>query len=159
MWHPISERRRTNLRIMLLPRTAKDFPRSSKSPFDFRKEIRKQPVVKVRFALKECVSLCRLQRFNTSVRPCYRTGTNGPMAMPNPKHVEACFLCRQPFEFGSQVYQGRRIPEWDMMTCTSCYESNRDGLVPKVFPHLIPYLKIARDRNKPNARGRIDWPT
>ena len=91
MWHPISERRRTNLRIMLLPRTAKDFPRSSKSPFDFRKEIRKQPVVKVRFALKECVSLCRLQRFNTSVRPCYRTGTNGPMAMPNPKHVEACF--------------------------------------------------------------------
>ena len=79
--------------------------------------------------------------------------------MPNPKHVEACFLCRQPFEFGSQVYQGRRIPEWDMMTCTSCYEGNRDGIVPEVFPHLIPYLKSRGIDITLNARGRIDWPT
>ena len=41
-----------------------------------------------------------------------------------PKHFEACFLCRQAFEFGSRAYEGRRIPAWEMMVCTSCYESN-----------------------------------
>ena len=79
--------------------------------------------------------------------------------MPNPKHVEACFLCHQPFEFGSQVYQGRRIPELDMMTCTRCYERNRDGIVPKLCPHLIPYLKSRGMEIKLNAGGRIDWPS
>jgi hypothetical protein len=81
------------------------------------------------------------------------------MVMPYPKHFEACFLCHQPFEFGSHDYQGRRIPEWDMMTCTSCYESNRDGIVPEVFPHVIPYLKSRGVEIKLNARGWIDWPS
>ena len=81
------------------------------------------------------------------------------MVMPNPKHFEACFLCHQPFEFGSHDYQGRRIPEWDMMTCTSCYESNRDGIVPEVFSHVIPYLKSRGVEIKLNARGWIDWPS
>jgi hypothetical protein len=95
---------------------------------------------------------------STSVRPCYRSSTKGPNSMPNPKHVEACFLCHQPFEFGSQVYQGRRIPEWDMM-CTRCYERNRDGIVPELCPHLIPYLKSRGMEIKLNAGGRIDWPS
>jgi hypothetical protein len=60
--------------------------------------------------------------------------------MPDPKHFEACFLCRQAFEFGSHAYEGRRIPAWDMVVCTSYYESNWGGIVPEVFPHLIPYV-------------------
>ena len=97
--------------------------------------------------------------YMTSVWPAIVAAQRGQTAMPNPKHVEACFLCHQPFEFGSQVYQGRRISEWDMMTCTSCYESNCDGIVPEEFPHLIPYLISRGIEIIPNARGRIDWPT
>jgi hypothetical protein len=73
--------------------------------------------------------------------------------------LEAWFLCRQAFEFGSRAYEGRRIPAWEMMVCTSCYESNWDGIVPEAFPHLIPYLKSRGVEIKLNARGRIDWPT
>ncbi len=65
------------------------------------------------------------------------------MAMPNPKHFEACFLCRQPFEFGSQVDQGTRMPERDMMTCRSCYDCNRDGIVSDVFPHETQNGRVA----------------
>ena len=61
----------------------------------------------------------------------------------------------QPFEFGSQVQQ----VEWDMMTCASCREGNRDGIDPKVFPYLIPFLKSRGNEITLNARGRIDWPT
>jgi hypothetical protein len=46
-----------------------------------------------------------------------------------------------------------------MMTCTSCYESNRDGIVPEVFPHVIPYLKSRGVEIKLNARGWINWPS
>jgi hypothetical protein len=58
-----------------------------------------------------------------------------------------------------RLVQRRRIPEWDMMTCTSCYESNRDGIVPEVFPHVIPYLKSRGVEIKLNARGWINWPS
>ena len=30
--------------------------------------------------------------------------------MPDPKQFEACFLCRQAFEFGSRAYEGRKNP-------------------------------------------------
>jgi hypothetical protein len=46
-----------------------------------------------------------------------------------------------------------------MMTCTRCYERNWDGIVPEVFPHLIPYLKSRGIEITLNARGRIGWPT
>jgi hypothetical protein len=45
-----------------------------------------------------------------------------------------------------------------MMVCTSCYESNRDGIVPEV-PHLIPYLKSRGVEVRLNATGWIDWPS
>ena len=73
--------------------------------------------------------------------------------MPDPKQFEACFLCRQAFEFGSRAYEGRSIPAWEMIVCTSWYESNWDGIVPEVFPHLIPYLKSRRVEVTLNARG------
>jgi hypothetical protein len=39
-----------------------------------------------------------------------------------------------------------------MMTCASCYEGNRDGIVTKVFPHLIPYLKSRGIETTLNAK-------
>ena len=83
----------------------------------------------------------------------------GRIAMPDPKHFEACFLCRQAFEFGSHAHEGSRIPAWEMMVCTSCYESNPDGIVPEAFPHLIRYLKSRGVGVRLNARGWIDWPS
>jgi hypothetical protein len=32
-------------------------------------------------------------------------------------HMVKCFLCETPFQFGPRIYNGRRIPEWDMMVC------------------------------------------
>jgi hypothetical protein len=81
------------------------------------------------------------------------------LAMPDPRHFEACFLWRQAFEFGSRAYEGSRIPAWEMMVCTSRYESNCDGIVAEVFPHLIPYLKSRGVEVRLNARGWIDWPS
>ena len=79
--------------------------------------------------------------------------------MSVPKHFEKCFLCNKPFELGSNVDGGRTIPTWDMTVCTSCHENNRDGIVPEVRTHLIPYLKSRGIEVKRNAKGWVDWPS
>ncbi len=66
--------------------------------------------------------------------------------MPDPMHFEKCFLCNQAFEFGPRVFGGRRIPEWDLMVCMSCHESNWDGIIPEARPTLVPYLLVRTAR-------------
>jgi hypothetical protein len=73
-------------------------------------------------------------------------------------HMIKCFLCELPFQFGPHVYNGRRIPEWDIV-CSGCYKGNWDGIVPETRPHLLPYLKSKGIDVKPNAQGWIDWPS
>jgi hypothetical protein len=74
-------------------------------------------------------------------------------------HMVKCFLCETPFQFGPHIYNGRRIPEWDMMVCRGCYQGNWDGIVPESRPRLLPYLKSKGITVKPNAQGWIDWPS
>jgi hypothetical protein len=74
------------------------------------------------------------------------------------KFVCDCFLCKQSFQFGPHVYDGRRILEWDVMVCRTCYSGNWDGIVPETYPHLIPYLQARGVEVTLNAKGWIDWP-
>jgi len=69
-----------------------------------------------------------------------------------------CFLCKRPFQFGPRIYNGRRIPQWDMMVCDRCYTGNWDGIVHEKHRDLIFPLKSRGMEMKLNAKGRIDWP-
>jgi len=69
-----------------------------------------------------------------------------------------CFLCKRPFQFGPRIYNGRRIPQWDMMVCDRCYTGNWDGIVHEKHRDLIFHLKSRGMEMKLNAKGRIDWP-
>jgi len=69
-----------------------------------------------------------------------------------------CFLCKKPFQFGEHIYNGRRIPRWNMMVCDRCDRANAGGVMPHVHPDLVPYLE-ARGLAVPyNAKGWIDLP-
>jgi hypothetical protein len=52
-------------------------------------------------------------------------------------YFETCFLCRFPFQFGRHAYDGRRIPQWDIMVCMPCFQGNWDGIVLLVTPVLL----------------------
>ena len=42
-----------------------------------------------------------------------------------------CFLCKRAFQFGPHIYNGRRIPRWDIMICHPSERGNWDGVVPR----------------------------
>jgi hypothetical protein len=69
-----------------------------------------------------------------------------------------CFLCGRPFKYGPNVYDGRVIPQWEITVCRTCYNSNRDGLVPQSHPRLIRHLEARGTPIKLNEKGWIDWP-
>ena len=74
-------------------------------------------------------------------------------------YMAECFLCKKPFQFGPHIYNGRKIPAWDMLVCSGCYTGNWDGIVPEVRPHIIPYLQSKEIEVKLNQQGWIDWPS
>ncbi len=76
-----------------------------------------------------------------------------------PKYICECFLCKRRFQFGPQVYDGKRIPSWNVMVCRNCYDANWDGIVPETHPHLIPYLQSRGGRVALNEHGWISWPS
>jgi len=69
-----------------------------------------------------------------------------------------CFLCGNHFQFGPHAYHGRRIPDWDIMVCNTCYNANWDGIVPNSYPRLMPYLESLGFNVQLNKKGWIDWP-
>ena len=75
-----------------------------------------------------------------------------------PKNMYECFLCKQSFQFGPHIYDGKRIPGWDVMVCRGCYAANWDGIVPSTYPHLIPYLESRGASVALNEKGWIPWP-
>jgi hypothetical protein len=69
-----------------------------------------------------------------------------------------CFLCDDPFEFGTQTYLGKRVRAWDIMVCNECLAANHHGIVPESYPHLIAHLEVRGIRPEKNAEGCILWP-
>jgi hypothetical protein len=69
-----------------------------------------------------------------------------------------CFLCSNEFQFGPHIYNGHRIPRWDVLLCSMCIKTNWEGVVPATRPHLVPYLKSRQLSVKLNARGWIEFP-
>ena len=59
---------------------------------------------------------------------------------------------------GPGIHDGRRIRPWDLMVCNTCYDSNREGLVPERHPKLFDYLQTKGIEAKLNNVERLDWP-
>src|SRR5215475_12131988 len=78
--------------------------------------------------------------------------------MTEPPPTAVCFLCKRPFQFGEHIYNGRRIPAWDIMIFDRCDAGNHDGVMPDRHPDLEPHLKSRGIAIPWNAKGWIDLP-
>ena len=74
------------------------------------------------------------------------------------KHMFQCFLCKWQFQFGTRVYEGDRVRDWDVMVCYRCRRANYEGIVPAVYSRLIARLKRKGIKAETNARGWLRWP-
>jgi hypothetical protein len=50
------------------------------------------------------------------------------------------------------------VKAWDIAVCGECYASQRGGIVPRVYPHLIEHLKGRGIEPEYDAHGWIRWP-
>ncbi len=69
-----------------------------------------------------------------------------------------CFLCRQKFRFGANIYDGRGIGAWGVSLCRICLSGNHDGIVLESHPRLEAHLKERGVPIRLNARGWLDIP-
>ncbi|MCL1127986.1 hypothetical protein [Shewanella surugensis] len=61
--------------------------------------------------------------------------------MSNEKFMYNCFLCRDSFQFGPGLYDGKTIPLYGGITvCMGCYKWNWDGWNPEHEDKLISHL-------------------
>ncbi|WP_298775509.1 hypothetical protein [uncultured Shewanella sp.] len=48
--------------------------------------------------------------------------------MPNEKFMYNCFLCHDSFQYGPELYDGKKISLYGgIMVCMDCYNANWDG--------------------------------
>lgn len=69
-----------------------------------------------------------------------------------------CFLCGSHFQFGPRVYLGKQVKAWEIMVCNDCHASQRGGIVPAIYPHLVKHLNARGIRPEYDAHGWICWP-
>ena len=74
------------------------------------------------------------------------------------KLLRECFLCRQQFPFGPQVYDLKSIPVWEIMACKGCRDKYHDGIIGERHRDLVDHLKANKIPIGLNAKGLIDWP-
>ena len=67
-----------------------------------------------------------------------------------------CFLCRRPFQFGPQ--NGMQVKAWKIWVCNDCHASQRGGIVPDLYPHLVEHLKAREITPDYDDHGWIRWP-
>jgi hypothetical protein len=69
-----------------------------------------------------------------------------------------CFLCGKEFKFGPQTSEGMQVKAWDIMVCGDCHASQRGGIVPALYPHLIEHLTARGITPDYDDHGWIRWP-
>jgi hypothetical protein len=69
-----------------------------------------------------------------------------------------CFLCKRSFKIGPHLYEGKRIPSWNIMICDTCRDSNWDGIVPNSHKDLVEYLEVQGIEIHLNEKGWINIP-
>ena len=74
------------------------------------------------------------------------------------KNVCSCFLSQRDFQYGPHIYDGRRVPQWDIMVCKHCHAGNWDGIVIESHPRLAAHLKSRGIEICLNEKGWLDWP-
>ena len=75
-----------------------------------------------------------------------------------PKVLLDCFLCRQQFRFGPQIFDGHAIKSWNINVCEACHAGNWDGVPPEKHPRLVQHLRKHGIPVGRNANGWIEWP-
>lgn len=78
--------------------------------------------------------------------------------MIDPRFKKTCFLCRQSFQFGGHIYDGKPVNAWKIIVCDICLKGNHDGIVPGTYPHLKSHLETLGVKPVINAKGWIEWP-
>lgn len=68
-----------------------------------------------------------------------------------------CACCGRSFRFGPGIYDGDRVPAWDVMICRWCKPSIWDRELPPT-DRLLAALKVSRVAVKLNANGMLDIP-
>lgn len=57
------------------------------------------------------------------------------------KLYDTCEICGRRFQFGPHVYNGQRIPAYEITVCKVCFDGNWDGWGMRAEPVLIAHLK------------------
>jgi hypothetical protein len=52
-----------------------------------------------------------------------------------------CFVCKRQFQYSHGIYAGTLIPNYQIIVCKSCYESNWDGWTSPNMEKIIEHLK------------------
>jgi hypothetical protein len=65
-----------------------------------------------------------------------RSPSNG-----RPVFFSTCECCGSQFQFGADVYDGKKLPAYDMMVCMGCYQANWDGWAPHYEPKILAHLE------------------
>ena len=61
--------------------------------------------------------------------------------MTEHKVMEKCELCGGQYQHGPHLYEGERSKLFDMVVCSTCWESNWDGWAPHLEQILLAHLK------------------
>ena len=80
------------------------------------------------------------------------------MNTTKPKFYCRCFLCDRGFQFGPHIYDGKKVPAWDIMVCSPCLNGNWDGIVPREGSRLVAHLEARGIPITLNDKGWIDFP-
>lgn len=57
------------------------------------------------------------------------------------KNMKQCFLCHSEFQYGPHLYDGKRIPIYEMSVCMNCYKGSHDGWAPIYEAKIILHLE------------------
>jgi hypothetical protein len=57
------------------------------------------------------------------------------------KFFATCGVCGSRFQSGRHIYDGKRLPEYDLGVCNICLDANRDGWALDIEPKILQHLK------------------
>ncbi len=60
--------------------------------------------------------------------------------MNKDKFMEICPLCENEYQFGPEVYKGRKLAGYNLFVCDMCYNMNWDGWQRRLEGILIEHL-------------------
>ena len=60
---------------------------------------------------------------------------------PTVSDMVQCFLCKNYFQFGPHVYDGKPLKKYRIDVCNNCLSANWDGLAPHYEKKFLKHLE------------------